>query len=117
MRDVKYSLEWLLKTKADLMKMLDGSRRTLEQAKEDTEIWEMMVDDVDAEIAEIQAKERLLKKASGTARIWIILITFLIFLTILVSSCNLVAGAGRDITWMGEAGKEMLEHGHESVNR
>lgn len=42
MRDIKYSLDWLLKTKADIMKMLESSRQTLKQAKEDTEIWEMM---------------------------------------------------------------------------
>lgn len=58
MRDIKYSLGWLLKTKADIMKMLEKSRIDLEQAKLDVGIWEMMVNDVDAEIAEIQKKQR-----------------------------------------------------------
>lgn len=85
MRDVKYSLDWLLKTKADLMKMLEGSRQTLKQAKEDTEIWEMMVNDVDAEIAEIQQKQRVLRQASGRVRIGVIIVSVLVIATMIIT--------------------------------
>jgi hypothetical protein len=88
MRDVKYSLDWLLKTKSDLMKMLDSSRQTLKQAKEDTEIWEMMVNDVDAEIAEIQKKQRVLRQASGRVRIGVIIVSVLVIVTIIISGAK-----------------------------
>jgi flagellar biosynthesis/type III secretory pathway chaperone len=88
MRDVKYSLDWLLKTKSDLMKMLDSSRQTLKQAKEDTEIWEMMVNDVDAEIAEIQKKQRVLRQASGRVRIGVIIVSVLVIVTIILSGAK-----------------------------
>lgn len=84
MRDVKYSLDWLLKTKADLMKMLESSRRTLERAKEDVEIWEMMVNDVDTEIAEIQQQQRSLRQASGMVRIGVIIISVLVIVTLII---------------------------------
>lgn len=101
MRDVKYSLEWLLKTKADIMKMLEKSRVDLDQAKLDVGVWEMMVNDVDAEIAEIQAKQRALKQASGRARIGIIFITFLVLASILLSGCHFISGCGTAIQGLG----------------
>jgi len=43
----------------------------------------------------------------------VIIVNVAVILSIFASGCNGLAGVGRDITWMGEAGQEMLEHGHE----
>lgn len=42
------------------------------------------------------------------------LVLILILVLIMLSSCNAVQGIGNDISWMGAAGREMLEHGHEA---
>jgi predicted small secreted protein len=51
-------------------------------------------------------------------KILVIAVNVAVLLTIvLTTSCNAVGGLGRDITWMGEAGQEMLEHGHEAMEK
>jgi hypothetical protein len=84
-------MEWLLKTKADLMKMLEKSRVDLEQAKLDVGVWEMMVDDVDAEIAEIQEEERQKKRLADRLRPLILLITASVIITMVVG-CGTLEG-------------------------
>jgi len=49
-------------------------------------------------------------------KVWVIAINIAVLLTIL-TGCNAVGGLGRDITWMGEAGQEMLEHGHKAMEK
>lgn len=43
----------------------------------------------------------------------VIAVAILVVIVIACSSCQLVQGVGGDITWMGRAGQEALEHGHE----
>ena len=83
-REKKYSLDWLLKTKADAMKMLADSRQTLRWARENVKAWELLVNDVDAEIAEIQQRQRALRRASGRVRTGVIFVSILVIVTIIM---------------------------------
>ena len=88
------------------------------EACEDVERWQAVINDCDAEI-------KCINESGATAlealivKIALAFITFLVLVSIVAttSGCNAVAGLGEDITWTGRAGQEMLEHGHESMNR
>jgi predicted small secreted protein len=41
---------------------------------------------------------------------WVIIINVLVLISIFLCSCQLVQGAGRDITWAGGAGQKFLEY-------
>ncbi len=43
----------------------------------------------------------------------VIIVNVAVILSIFCSSCTTVQGIGHDIVWMGKAGQQALEHGHE----
>ena len=45
-----------------------------------------------------------------SAKRWWIIINIIVLIAIIVSGCQLVQGAGEDITWMGKAGERFLEY-------
>ena len=45
--------------------------------------------------------------------VWIVNVA--VILSIICTGCNTVQGIGHDTVWIGKAGQQMLEHGHESM--
>jgi predicted small secreted protein len=72
--------------------------------------WEQVINDIDDEIIDIQQEQESLYNKT---RIAVMILIVLVLLTIWLVGCATVQGVGHDINWMGTAGQEMLEHGHE----
>ena len=103
MNKTKKTVEYVNKTKQDAM-------RYLRDAQEDVALWTMVVNECDADIKAISKNKRPM---FGKARIKVMTAIALFLLILYCSSCTTVQGIGTDITWMGRAGQEALEHGHE----
>lgn len=75
------------------------------------EFWEAVIDDCDEEIIAISRQEAP-QPMYGKARLGVMAVIAIVLLSILFCSvgCKATAGLGRDITWMGEAGEEMLSY-------
>ena len=80
---------------------------------EDREFWTQVIEDCDEEIKAI-SKEPLRQIDRVKVAMLIIILALIAFL---VFGCNAVQGVGKDITWMGAAGQEMLEHGHKYMEK
>ncbi len=102
MRATKKTIEYVNKTKQDAMKYLA-------EAREDVALWTMIVNECDADLKAISQKN---PPMYGKARIKVMTAIVLFLMIVWLASCNLVQGAGEDITWMGKAGQKMLQEGH-----
>ena len=74
----------------------------------DKMVFEVTVDALDREI-----DKRLCRRNVVIG----LIVGAIVLIAIFIWGCEATAGLGRDITWMGEAGQEMLEHGHEAMNK
>jgi predicted small secreted protein len=104
MRD-ELEIETLRRAKA-------GAAEIYEVDEADKDFWLQVNADCDAEL--IAISKEVPKKARSRIKLIIYAVTIAVLIYLCVG-CNAVSGLGRDVTWFGEAGQEMLEHGHESI--
>ena len=88
-----------------------------EEACQDVERWAAVVNNCEneqIELAKVKASGKVTLKT--IVLIMVILINIIVIINLIVG-CQTAQGVGRDITWMGAAGQEMLEHGHEYMEK
>lgn len=110
------TIEYLTKTKEDAMLLLTMAEEAMSQLRLDIGVHKMIIDECDKEVARQQQEKRDVKSAMGSAQTKIMVALCVITLLVLITmctSCKAIQGVGQDITWMGKAGQEALEHGHE----
>ncbi len=88
MKESEKAVEYIQKTKADAMRMLDDARH-------EVECWENVVRECDNDFADASFDRR----ASGKCRIAIIVITVLVLISIVVcgSGCGTIEGLRQDV--------------------
>ncbi len=104
-RDTKYSYDWLATTRQHAISMWKDA-----QEKEDPEevrAWEIIIDDLEGEMAELleerRALKRMQKRLRGTMErrvmVALVIITILVLFSIVCTSCQTAKGLAGDGGW------------------
>ena len=98
------TIEYLTKTKEDAMLLLTMAEEAMNQLRLDIGVHKMVIGECDREVARQQQEKRDVKAAKGSARtrimVYLVVVTILILVTIVCSSCQTLQGAKGDIHWL-----------------
>jgi len=98
------TVEYLNLTKRQAMLLLTMAEEAMSQLRLDIGVHKMVIEECDKQIARQQQEKRDIKAAKGSAQtrimVALVVITLLVLLSIVCSSCQTVKGVTGDMGWI-----------------